>query len=191
MKQNINSQIVNLCEHGKKKDALKLIYSETLEAVFKYVYSRVGEKDTTEDIVSDTYLTLWNIIEKYDGSSKPSTFVIGVARNKIMQYWTDKRNDNTNFDEEFYIIEDEEEDKDKHEKEEEILEEKLDTVLKKLSEKERALLTLRFIDCESVKSTAQTMNITESNVKVIQHRALKKAAKIADELFKLSSYKCN
>ncbi|MEA2573234.1 MAG: hypothetical protein QOH93_532, partial [Chloroflexia bacterium] len=48
-------------------------------------------------------------------------------------------------------------------------------ILAKLSPNYRRVLELRFLQGCSLKETAQAMNITEGNAKVLQHRALHKA----------------
>jgi DNA-directed RNA polymerase specialized sigma24 family protein len=41
---------------------------------------------------------------------------------------------------------------------------------------------LRFLEGSSIKETAEAMDISVSNAKVLQHRALRMAARIAEEL---------
>jgi RNA polymerase sigma-70 factor (ECF subfamily) len=49
-------------------------------------------------------------------------------------------------------------------------------ILDDLPERYRRILELRFLDGRSLKETARSMNITVSNAKVLQHRALRLAA---------------
>jgi RNA polymerase sigma-70 factor, ECF subfamily len=55
-------------------------------------------------------------------------------------------------------------------------EDRVQNILQSLPERYREVLTYRFLLNLSVRETAQRMNLTESNVKVIQFRALKRAA---------------
>ncbi|HKF37892.1 MAG TPA: sigma factor-like helix-turn-helix DNA-binding protein [Ktedonobacteraceae bacterium] len=48
--------------------------------------------------------------------------------------------------------------------------------LEALPERERAVLTCRFLLGLSIRETAVRMGLTEGNVKAVQHRALKRAA---------------
>ena len=58
----------------------------------------------------------------------------------------------------------------------------LDRVLGQLSVAQRQVLIARFQNGQTVAETAAALGLTESNCKVIQHRALKRAAVIASRL---------
>ena len=51
-----------------------------------------------------------------------------------------------------------------------------------LPESYRTVLTLRVADGRSIRDVAEAMNTTPGNVKVLQHRALKRAAAVAAAL---------
>jgi RNA polymerase sigma-70 factor (ECF subfamily) len=55
-------------------------------------------------------------------------------------------------------------------------------VLERLPERYRRVLELRFLYGYSIRETALELGITPENVKVIQHRALAKAAEQAEGL---------
>ena len=55
-------------------------------------------------------------------------------------------------------------------------------ILAALPDRYRRVLELRFLEACSIKEVAISMNITVSNAKVLQHRALHMAAKVAQEL---------
>ncbi|MEP6774733.1 MAG: sigma factor-like helix-turn-helix DNA-binding protein, partial [Chloroflexota bacterium] len=60
--------------------------------------------------------------------------------------------------------------------------EKVRAVLSLLPENYRRVLELRFLQGCSLRETAAAMSITESNAKVIQHRAIQKALKVGAQL---------
>lgn len=55
-------------------------------------------------------------------------------------------------------------------------------ILAALPERYRRILHLRFLDACTVAEAAQALGISVANAKVLQHRALRRAAKIAAEL---------
>ena len=57
--------------------------------------------------------------------------------------------------------------------------EKVHALLRLLPENQREVLTCRFLLNLSIKETAQKLNLSEANVKVLQFRARKRAAEIA------------
>ena len=54
-------------------------------------------------------------------------------------------------------------------------------ILASLPERYRRILELRFLEACSIKEAAHTMEISVSNAKVLQHRALRMAAKVGLE----------
>lgn len=166
---------------SKSSTAFEKIYNLHFDYVYKFVFSRVGNHVWTQDIVSETFITLVDIMGSFNYSSKLRSFIIGIALNKIRQFYTKKvRENETSFDEEFFIMEEEEpEDEEK----EENLRKNLKDVLRKLDQKYREVLEARFLKCLSIKETALKLQITETNVKVRQKRAIEKAVVIANQLF--------
>ena len=55
-------------------------------------------------------------------------------------------------------------------------------ILAALPERYRRILELRFLEASSIKEAAGTMDISVANAKVLQHRALRMAAKLAAEV---------
>jgi RNA polymerase sigma-70 factor (ECF subfamily) len=54
-------------------------------------------------------------------------------------------------------------------------------VLAALPERYRRILELRFLEVCTIREAAQTMGVSVSNAKVLQHRALRMAAKVGWE----------
>jgi len=165
------------------KKEISKIYNETLDMVFRYVYSRVGNKELTEDIVTDTYVTFMEIVDRYDGSSKVETFIIGIARNKIHKAWDkDNLKKYVDIDLDCIVIEEDDESEEIYEKKTQILLEHMEKVLKKLPNKYKRIIELRFKEMMTTEEISESMDISKGNVRVLQHRALSKAAVIANKL---------
>lgn len=181
MKKSEAKRLVQMYKDGKKETAIEQIYVATLDSVYRYVFSRAGRQNWTEDIVSETYLTLIEILDKYSGESKIETFIIGIARNKIRQFMSRLTND-ASFNEDFFIEEDLS--ADQIQKKKKLLDiGRLKKVMEELTGKYRDVLENRFMKTLTIKETALEMNESEANVRVLQHRALKKAVDIANQLF--------
>jgi RNA polymerase sigma-70 factor (ECF subfamily) len=56
--------------------------------------------------------------------------------------------------------------------------ERVEDILQALPERDREVLTCRFLLHLSVRQTALSMGVTETNVKVMQYRALRRAANL-------------
>ncbi len=179
-----NSLIRDFIENNNQKSFEKL-YNMHFNYVYNFVFSRVGNRTWTEDIVSETFMTLVEVKSSFNYKSKFRSFMVGIAINKIRQFWTKQYKQNeSEIDENFIIIE--EEDPERLIESEDRLSKlltKLNRVLNELDIKYRQVLDARFIEKLSVKDTALKLNLSVSNVKIRQKRGLEKAALLADTLF--------
>jgi len=62
------------------------IYSQHLDAVFRFVLARVGRRDVAEDIASEVFLTLHRNWKQLKPSQLPA-WLFTVARNLSVNYW--------------------------------------------------------------------------------------------------------
>lgn len=61
------------------RDYVKILYN--------YVYTRVPDSGDIEDIIQETMLAAWKSIGTYNASSSFKTWLIGIANNKINDYY--------------------------------------------------------------------------------------------------------
>ena len=166
------------------------IYHKHFDTTYRFVFSRVGNQTWTEDIVSETFISLSVVLKSYNGESKLQSFIIGIAINKIKQFWVkSKFNQEAEFDERSIIVLDEENEVD-FEKEEQ-LRIIVNKILPKLKETYQKVLVERFINNKTIKEAALAMKISEGNIRVLQNRALKKAVLIANEYLKQNNNEKN
>ena len=65
------------------------IYDKTHLDILKYVIIKCHNINDTHDIVQETYLELWNIINKKKLSNiNTKSYLIGIANNKIKKHYT-------------------------------------------------------------------------------------------------------
>ena len=65
------------------------IYDKTNADLLKYVIIKCHNIDDTKDIIQDTYLELWHILNKKDLSNiNIKNYLIGIANNKIKKYYS-------------------------------------------------------------------------------------------------------
>mgnify|MGYP005842140763 CR=1 FL=1 len=62
------------------------VYQRYVEQVFRFVYQRVGRRDTAEDITSETFLKLHENWDRIDQDQLPG-WLFTVARNAAAGYW--------------------------------------------------------------------------------------------------------
>jgi len=145
------------------------MYKAYADDIFRYLYVHVRDTQLAEDLTADTFLKAWQRIKTFD-FRHPRAWLYTIARNNLHDYW--RKHKSVPLDEEIEIVDeriphDEELDK-------KIEAERLKTVLLSLPSDMKSVVSLRFLQGYSVRETAQALDISEANVRVIQYRALKK-----------------
>ena len=161
-----------------KPVGLRALYEETLPAIYRFIYGKVGNREEAEDLTSQVYLKALNGLDQSRDAISAQAWLFQVARTTIADYWRA-----------FYRL--------RSSSLDDLLaagwdsppatpsdagdaEERAERVLARLSERYRDVLTLRFLLNLSLKETAARMNLSEANVKVLQFRALRKASQFME-----------
>ncbi len=161
--------------NNNNQNAFRIIYEKYFDAVYFTIFGRIGNRTWTEDIVSETFMTLLKVIANYDFKSKLKTFIIGIALNKAKQFIYEKKKlSEISLNEELIFMDEELEIRLPDMK----LRNSLNKALEKLPTNYKSVLTARFIESKSISETAMVLKLSEENVRVIQHRAIKKMAEI-------------
>jgi RNA polymerase sigma-70 factor, ECF subfamily len=153
-------------------------YQENLGLIYRYVYSKVGNRQEAEDLTSQIFLKVVRSLDLERDLRSLRTWLFRAARTTIADYWRmHYRRPTSSLDE---ILEawwegpvDEGADLVKNS-----AAELVQDILQALPEREREVLTSRFLLGLSVRETAVRMGLTEANTKVLQYRALKHAASL-------------
>ena len=153
-------------------------YSENLSLIYRYVYNKVGNREEAEDLTSQVFLKAVHQIDLNRGPYGTRTWLFQVARTTIADYWRVHYRITQNSLDELL-----EAGWEGPSEEEPFLSsstsvERVQRILQALSQRDREVLTCRFLLQLSVRETAARMGLTETNVKIVQFRALKRAANI-------------
>ena len=167
--------------------ALQEVYDRSVEQIYKFVYFKVGNREDAEDIVSQVFMKAANSLDVTQEEHVRLAWLYQVARTTITDHWR------SYYKGPVTSLEEMEEKSPVHFAASPILLNgdvqelepaiaKVKAVLQTLPENYRRVLELRFLQGCSLKETAEALGITEGNAKVIQHRALLKAAKTGAQL---------
>lgn len=153
-------------------------YHENLKLVYHYVYSKVGNHQEAEDLTSQVFLKAVRGLELKRDSHSMRSWLMRVARTTIADHWRVHYRGAASslddlleagwegpVDEEVSLV---------NSRATNLVQD----ILAALSERDREVLTCRFLLNLSVRETAIRMGLTESNTKVLQYRALKRAARL-------------
>ena len=161
---------------GAAVQEFQTLYQENLGLIYRYVYSKVGNREEAEDLTSQIFIKAVRGVDQERGMQSIQKWLFQVARTTIADYWRAYYRISTNSLEE--LLEagwegpaDEEPAAATNQPAE-----RVKRILQALPQHYREVLTCRFLLNLSIKETALNMGLTEANVKVLQFRALKRAA---------------
>jgi RNA polymerase sigma-70 factor, ECF subfamily len=151
-------------------------YAEKFEPIYRYVYSKVGNREEAEDLTSEIFLKAARSIDQHRSPQSMQYWLFLIARTTLADYWRAYyRKPKASLDALLETgwegpVEDEPSAMNS------IPAQRVQRLLQALPKKYREVLICRFLLNLSIKATALRMGVTEANVKVLQFRALKRAA---------------
>lgn len=152
------------------RERLTWAYQTHVTAIYQFIYSRVGNRQDAEDLTAQVFMKAINGMRTDVSVPELRSWLYKVAQTTLADHWR-----------EYYAEDTAELDEDvsrppvPRENPEAVL--RVDTLLATLPESYRRVLELRFLKGYSVRETAQELNLSETNVKVLQFRALNRAGR--------------
>lgn len=165
---NVEGDLINLAQKGDEQ-AFGQIYDIWAAKVYRFVYVKVKNTHTAEDLTSEVFLKAWEKLHQYkpQKDAKFSTWLYTVARNTIIDHYRANKNSEISF-EDLPEIADLEGDEPYREVGE------LEQALTKLPAEYEKVLRLRFVEGYPISKVAQLLRKKEDNIRAITSRALKK-----------------
>jgi RNA polymerase sigma-70 factor, ECF subfamily len=152
------------------------LYEQHVAAIYRFIYAKVGNREEAEDLTSQVFV---KALHRIDSSRDPQSmqgWLFQVARTTVADHWR-----------EFYRLRSDSLDGLLSDGWEAAaaeatlpatqVDERVEQILSRLPNRYREVLTYRFLRNYSIKETAERMRISEANVKVLQFRALRRAAR--------------
>lgn len=155
------------------------VYEAHVGRIYGYVFSQVGNREEAEDLTSQIFLKVYNSLSRFEGRGSLEGWLFQIARVTVNDHWREKyRLPAMPLPDGLEIVDNEvPPDFNRASRED-----RVGQILDALPPNYRDVLRYRFLQRCSVKETAAAMNLTETNVKVLQFRALRKAAQVGQEL---------
>ncbi len=154
----------------KSSDDFEAVYESHAKSIYKFLYWRTKNVQLSEDLTSSTFEKAWTSRANFHGGSVRA-WLYRIARNVLIDHWRKKKE---------VLVEDSDTIQEATQADSsELLDEgirlqDLKKALTTLSKDMRSVIELRFIEGLSCRQTARKLHISESNVRVIQYRALRK-----------------
>ena len=146
------------------------IYDRYHQDVFRYMYYRVGDQQTAEDLTSEVFLRMIEKISSYEiRRTSFQAWLFQIARNLSIDHYRKTKSVNRTTLEE-NIPGTGEEPLDMVDRE--LTSEYLSRALRELPENQRDVIVMRFVVGMPIREVAQTLHKTEDSIKGLQRRAL-------------------
>ena len=90
-----NDEVLRLLERIGQADeaAFRELYRAFSRRLYAYVLRQLGDPAQAEEIVADTLYEVWRQPAKFRGDSQFSTWLIGIARNKVLMAFRSRKPD--------------------------------------------------------------------------------------------------
>ena len=160
---------------GGDRAAYGELYQRYVEKIYRYIYFKVGGRDETEDLTSQTFLKAWDAIGDYEWRNHPfGAWLFRIAHNLVVDYHRAKK-ETVGLDDATPQLEGRTS-KDALRPEqvlgEMITMERVRRAIGRLTEEQQQVLILRFFDELSTGEVATIMGKNSGAIRGLQFRAL-------------------
>jgi RNA polymerase sigma factor (sigma-70 family) len=155
------------------------VYRDNIDRLYRLMYARVGNRPDAEDLTSEVFRTALGPLRLAASKGEVRAYLLVTAQTVLASHWRRTLGVSvTSIDPEADL-----DALTERSGPEEMGDapQRVGKILASLPERYRRILELRFLEACSIKEAAHTMEISVSNAKVLQHRALRMAAKVGLE----------
>ncbi|MCX6751401.1 MAG: RNA polymerase sigma factor [Candidatus Nomurabacteria bacterium] len=153
----------------KRRNQFIELYDTHADAIFRFCYFKTGNRETAKDLTQDIFIKVFNYLEKEEIQNQKS-FIYTIAKNIVIDFWRKNKSipeshlpeglfesitaeDNAEVSDNYAIFL---------------------SLLDKLSESDREVILLRYVEDMSSKDMADLLNERENTVLVRISRAREK-----------------
>jgi RNA polymerase sigma factor (sigma-70 family) len=156
------------------------VYRDNVDRLYRLMYARVGNRADAEDLTSEVFTTALRPLRLSSSKGEVRAYLLLTAKTVLASHWRRRLGQPvTMIDPETDIAYLTETSGSEPPSDAPI---RAKRILGALPDRYRRILELRFLEACSIKEAAHTMQISVSNAKVLQHRALRMAANLDLEL---------
>lgn len=152
-------------------DALSELYGRFADLIFRYVYYRVGDRATAEDLVGDVFVKAIEHLPEYQQQGRPfEAWLYRIASARVIDYYRRQRFRRTApLNERIAAARESDPDHTAAERDDA---RRTWAAVERLPDEQQHVITLRFGGGYSIAEVARLIDKSEGAVKAIQHRAL-------------------
>ncbi len=163
-------------ESPKYGQEFQTLYEDRFRLIYRYVYSKVGNREEAEDLTSEIFLKAARSIDAGRSRESMQQWLFYIARTTIADYWRGYYRHPKSSLEELVEVGWDVPDEESSFEANSVAVDRVQRILQALPEQQREVLKCRFLLRLSIKATAFKLGMSIANVKVLQYRALRRAA---------------
>jgi RNA polymerase sigma-70 factor (ECF subfamily) len=164
------------------------IYADNVGRIYRLLFAKVGNRPDAEDLTSQVFLAAFGPLRTTASVGEVRSYLLAAARTVLAAHWRSTLGhqvtviDPAGIDlTAFAGLPDVDRPEDmgvprEPDAQSEEARLRAERILSELPERQRRILMLRFLEGCSVKEAAAELGVTVANAKVLQHRALRRAA---------------
>lgn len=165
------------------EEAFEELYEYYFPRVYNFIYARLKNSADADDVASTTFMKMNENLDSYDPERAAfSTWLFRIANNALIDHTRRADNSQETEWEEFFDPSAPDAEEPEHQIIASETNRELLKALDKLNERERRIIELRYWGEQDTRTVAETLSMTESNVRVTLHRALGKLKNILGEM---------
>ncbi len=162
--------------HAPPAPPIGELYEEHLAAIYRFIFSKVGNREEAEDLTSQVFIKAVRHLDQSRHIESIQSWLFQVARTTVADHWRRFYRIRVHSLDDLLDAGWEGPHEGRADPRSSGPEVRVQRLLALLPDRYREVLTLRFLENCSIAETAARMGLSEPNVKVLQFRALKKAA---------------
>ncbi len=165
--------------HDGDSDAFGRLYERSLDRVYRYIYFRVTDEETAEDLTSKVFLKAWESLPRFKAGNSPFiAWLYTIAHNAVIDFYRTKRQ-TAPLDDIISLpasdpLPDEQYDSRSAAR-------SLRESLEQLTELQREVVTMKLIDGMNTEEIAARLHKSCGAIRALQMRGLQALAKIMHE----------
>lgn len=166
------ASLIRLAQKGDE-GACAILYDRHYDAVYRYCFYRVGDAEVAQDLTAEVFVRMVEKLERFRVRGRPLlAWLYTIARNLIYDLHRENgKGHHVPLDEEAQRVPDAGMDLTRH-VDGRIAAERLAAAMEHLTEEQRQVIMLKFMEDLDNAQVARLLGKTEGAIKSLQHRAL-------------------
>lgn len=152
------------------------IYVDNVVRVYRTLYAKVGNRPDAEDLTTEVFLAAYRPLRISASRPEVRAYLLATTRTVLASFWRTRLRVEVTA-----LVDDTDVAMFNAPAGDAAKANRVGQLLDGLPDRQRDVLRLRFLEAHSLRETASVIGTTVANVKVLQHRALRLAARLAKE----------